>query len=164
MRAMLSRGEHATVEVAPRIVPRWLVVALGAVVLVQGATLVFGTRDVFAGHRSAPLHTVEDALRDAADDGALPANATREQRVTLLREQVRKLNKRARTFEQAIADIDRGRAQIADGSYPHEGGELLEQRRERLQQRLREYEEERDRAQALLTAQQLELAASRDSQ
>ncbi len=110
------------------LVPRWVLVATLLAAAAELATIAANVErwavDELPQARSTDRRTKREF--------EVPAGATPEQELAILREELAALARRARQRAETLKAMERTDAQVGAGSYPKQGEELLDQRRQRL--------------------------------
>jgi hypothetical protein len=152
---MTSSDSSYTERPRPALVPRWVLVATllaaAAELAVIAANVERWAVDELPNARSTERRTKREF--------EVPADATPEQELAILREELAALARRARQRAETLQAMGRTDAQVGAGSYPEQGEKLLDQRR----QRLREAEERESARKLEVEARIAELVTRRSS-
>jgi hypothetical protein len=114
----------------PALVPRWVLVA--TLVAAAAELAVIGLEvDAWAVDELPRARSTERRTRREFE---VPADATAEQELAILREELAALARRAQQRAESLKAMERTDAQVDSGSYPKQGDALLEQRRRKIEE------------------------------
>ena len=129
---------------APRLVHPWLVALSASACATFAALFEYGTHDVFGAEhasRDVPADSATSRSATLPNDGAGHEAARRE---------LARLKRQVRLYAEALDELERTEAQLADGAYPEINREQVDEHRRQLTQaharaveRLRAFEQTR---------------------